>query len=152
MDDDVHDFVKRWHARLMQQVLKESRSAGAHAYQGIVPFIAVTDDPGEALPLPPLSEIMQWNDEDLPHLYLVDQETRTTVPYPDKLDDIKQVSEPLVRSWAAMASSEIQVASFEKQIAEVEKAGEEDSDLMADMVKGLLKKEKKQLKSLKAAY
>ena len=72
MDDDVPDFVKRWHARLMQEVLKESRSSGAHEYQSIVPFIAITDDPSKTVPLPPLSEIMQWNDEDLPHLYLVD--------------------------------------------------------------------------------
>ena len=74
------------------------------------------------------------------------------MPYPDKLDDIKGVSEPLVRSWAAMAASEIQVASLEKQITEVGSKSGEDDDLVADMLKGLLKKEKAQLKSLKANY
>ena len=67
-----------------------------------VPVIAHSDrnDDDAAQYVWSLADLMDIDDGDLPHIYLLDPHTQKSIPYPTKMDKLEDFSPEVVFAWA----------------------------------------------------
>jgi len=81
-----------------------------------------------------LAELMQVDNADLPHIYMLDPFTHKAVPYPTKMDQIEDFSPELILAWADMVKAETDLERVKNDLkeadAELAKGTEEDDELI----------------------
>ena len=126
-----------------------------------VPIIAHSDrnDPdGNSIYVPSLSQIMKIDEEDLPHIYLLDAQTSKSIPYPKRMDEIHDFSPEIIMTWAEYMKAYQDEEHLKEALAQMESAekgsdhDEAEHQASLDFLKKEIKETEEKVQEYKKSY
>ena len=125
LDDEID--TKDWRLALFAKVIEWTQEYDEVPFVPIIAHSDLNDPDGNSVYVPSLTEIMQLNEEDLPHIYLLDAQSQKSIPYPKRMDDMKDFSPEVVFAWAEYMKASYDKEHLDSVLTQME-SGEKDPD------------------------
>ena len=116
-DHDPESYKRDWRMALMARLTEYMQENDSL----FVPIVQHFDEEDEDLRVPALTYLLDANEEDVPHIYLLHSMSESAVMYPEKLDDVNKFTPELIMAWAEKAAIEIDLANYKEQIVSAKK-------------------------------
>ena len=115
---NVVNSMKDWRVALMAKLTEWTQENDS----AFVPIIAEWDvDAEQDMVIPSMAGLLGAKKEDVPQLYVLNSWAGKAMPYPEKLDDVKNFSVELILAWAEATYVQIQADSLSEQYGALDK-------------------------------